>query len=100
MKKLALFTALLLSFSHTHGALSAFSQGMKEIREILDSSYLRENLSQGSPISEIKLQQDDGQTRIYSVSAGEITLYAKLTYVKTARCGPRCYEIEWTNSSS
>jgi len=95
MKKLALLTALIVCFSPMHAALSAFSQGTKEIKEILDSPYLRENLPQSETISEIKLMEQTAEYRIYTVTSGDITLAAKCVYKKTARLGPKAYDILW-----
>jgi hypothetical protein len=95
MKKLALFVLLLTLSNPCHAALSGINQGKREIKEILTNPYLDEHLPQGHPINEIKLVEDEGTYRIYSVTAGDTTLLAKLSYVKTARCGPRCYEMEW-----
>ena len=94
MKKLALITASLLITTQGFCALSAYSQGNKEIKEILDNPELRSNFSQGYPISEIKLVEAENEYRIYSVTAGDKTVFAKLTYIKSARLGPRQYEIE------
>jgi len=95
MKKIAFITASLLLTTHAYGALSAYSQGNKEIKELLDSYELRANFSQSHPISEIKLVENEHDYRIYSITSGDKTVFAKLQYVKAARLGPRQYEIEF-----
>jgi hypothetical protein len=95
MKKFAFLTSLVLMTAPCFGALSGFYQGMKEVKEILDHSFLRSNLSQGHPISELKLVEDTGTTRTYYIKAGDSEVYAKLNYIKSDKCGPRHYEIEW-----
>ena len=100
MKKLILIALSLTLSQPCHAALSAFSQGIKEVKEILDSPYLKDNLPQSSPIQDIKLVEENGEYRIYSVSSNDKTVFAKLTYVKKANLGPRCYEIEWETASN
>jgi hypothetical protein len=94
MKKYLFMTACLFLTTQAHGALSAYHQGTREIKDLLNSEELKIALSQSYPISEIKLLDNQHDYRIYSVTAGEKTMWAKITYIKSAKLGPRQYQIE------
>ena len=99
MYKLVIASALILSTNPCHAALSAFSQGVREMKEILDSPYRRSHLPQGNAIYDLKLIQEDGESRLYQIQTTDKIVYAKLTYIKSAKLGPRQYEIEWSDTS-
>jgi hypothetical protein len=96
MKKVFLALGLVAFMNPCEAALSAFSQGVREMKEILDSSYLRSHLSQGHPISDLQLFEEGEGYRVYRLESDNGHVFAKLNYIKTARMGPRCYEIEWS----
>lgn len=99
MKKVFLALGLLAFMNPCEAALSAFSQGVREMKEILDNNYLREHMSQGHPINDLQLMDEGEGYRVYRLESDTTYVYAKINYIKCARLGPRCYEIQWSHES-
>lgn len=99
MKKLFLALGLVAFMNPCEAALSAFSQSIREMKEILDNGYLRSSLSQGHPIYDLKLVEEGQGYRVYRLESENAYVFAKLNYIKSAKMGPRCYEIEWTTET-
>lgn len=96
MKKICLALGLLAFMNPCEGALSPFSQGVKELKEILDNEYLRSHFSQGHPLFDLQLFEEGEDYRIYRLESDNRYVFAKLNYIKRAKLGPRCYEIQWS----
>jgi hypothetical protein len=97
MKKWLIIPVLFLHGASLHGALSASSQSIREIKEILNSSFINENLTQSHPIEDISLIEEGEGYRVYALKSGDQILKATLAYKPTLNCGPRKYEIQWSN---
>lgn len=96
MKKWLIMPVLFLYGTSLQGALSASSQSIKEINELLGSSFLAQNLNQSHPIEEIALIEEGDDYRVYAIKSGDQILKATLAYKTTKMCGPRKYDVEWT----
>lgn len=95
MKKV-LFFALVGMLTQGFSALSTYHQGSSEIKRMLDHPDIVKQFGQSDMISEIKLIENAGTYRLYSLSSGQKTVAVKLEYKKSERCGPRLFDIQIT----
>lgn len=99
MKKICLALSLLAFSNPCQAALSPFFQGVREIKDILDHPYLTSHLSQKEPLLGLELFEESEGYRIYRLESENSYVFAKLNYIKTAKLGPRFYDIEWSQQT-
>jgi hypothetical protein len=94
MKKFLFSLACVCFTAQGFCALSTYHQGASEVKKLLDHPDVVKEFSQGELVSEIKLVEDAGTYRIYTLASPSKTVAVKLEYIKSARCGPRMYSLQ------
>lgn len=99
MKTLAISLLLFGCAHQVEAALSPLSQNIKEMKEILNDAYIASHIPQNQTIDSLTLVEATNDFRIYRIDSLDSSIFAKLTYIKSAKLGPRSYTIEWSEES-